>query len=203
MKSILLLMSQYHWWSHSIQQDSDVVGQCLAAPQAPLPSYKQRFEEFRRLFRELPETERLIKGKFQRLLPNACDSNTDMIYFRKLFVLLLFSCELCSCQSLKGSKTSLRTNHDAKFTENCQWKCFLFFLASAKYNNIVIFYWPESLCSLISLQAASHLHWLKSPQTRVRDFMATSLCPCYTHHCVCFHVCKPFQLEWKTKILWS
>ncbi|XP_021418115.2 protein Aster-C [Oncorhynchus mykiss] len=40
---------------------SDPLGQYLAAPQAlPAPTYKQRVEEFRKLFRELPESERLI-----------------------------------------------------------------------------------------------------------------------------------------------
>ncbi|XP_075994203.1 protein Aster-C isoform X2 [Genypterus blacodes] len=47
-------------WTSAEDEDSDAVGQCLAAPQAPLPSYKQRFEEFKKLFRELPETEKLI-----------------------------------------------------------------------------------------------------------------------------------------------
>uniref|UniRef100_UPI003AADD0A6 protein Aster-C isoform X2 n=1 Tax=Centroberyx gerrardi TaxID=166262 RepID=UPI003AADD0A6 len=39
---------------------SDPQAQCLAAPQAPPTTYKQRFEEFKKLFRELPESERLI-----------------------------------------------------------------------------------------------------------------------------------------------
>ncbi|KAG7225022.1 hypothetical protein INR49_014477 [Caranx melampygus] len=41
-------------------ESSDPQGQCLAAPQAPLPTYKQRYEEFKKLFKELPESERLI-----------------------------------------------------------------------------------------------------------------------------------------------
>ncbi|KAM4606369.1 protein Aster-C isoform 2-T2 [Polymixia lowei] len=47
-------------WSSDEQETSDSQGQCLAAPQAPPPSYKQRFEEFKKLFKELPESERLI-----------------------------------------------------------------------------------------------------------------------------------------------
>lgn len=47
-----------------VNQMSDPQGQCLAAPQAlPAPTYKQRVEEFRKLFRELPESERLIVGE--------------------------------------------------------------------------------------------------------------------------------------------
>ncbi|XP_029935712.1 protein Aster-C isoform X2 [Myripristis murdjan] len=38
----------------------DLQRQCLAAPQAPPTTYKQRFEEFKRLFKEIPESERLI-----------------------------------------------------------------------------------------------------------------------------------------------
>jgi hypothetical protein len=45
---------------------SDPQGQCLAAPQAlPAPTYKQRVEEFKKLFRELPESERLIMGELR------------------------------------------------------------------------------------------------------------------------------------------
>ncbi|CAJ1082149.1 protein Aster-C isoform X2 [Xyrichtys novacula] len=47
-------------WSSDEEETSDPQGQCLAAPQTPLPTYKQRFEEFKKLFKELPETERLI-----------------------------------------------------------------------------------------------------------------------------------------------
>uniref|UniRef100_A0A3P8WMW8 GRAM domain-containing protein n=1 Tax=Cynoglossus semilaevis TaxID=244447 RepID=A0A3P8WMW8_CYNSE len=41
-------------------QSSDPQGQCLAAPQTPLPTYKQRYDEFKKLFKELPDTERLV-----------------------------------------------------------------------------------------------------------------------------------------------
>ncbi|XP_074549614.1 protein Aster-C isoform X1 [Halichoeres trimaculatus] len=47
-------------WSSDEDEASDPQGQCLAAPQTPLPTYKQRFDEFKKLFKELPETERLI-----------------------------------------------------------------------------------------------------------------------------------------------
>ncbi|XP_042077846.1 protein Aster-C [Haplochromis burtoni] len=46
-------------WS-SDEDSSDVQTQCLAAPQPPVPTYKQRLEEFKKLFKELPETERLL-----------------------------------------------------------------------------------------------------------------------------------------------
>ena len=45
------------------QSSSDPQGQCLPAPQSPLPTYKQRLDEFKKLFRELPESERLIVGE--------------------------------------------------------------------------------------------------------------------------------------------
>ncbi|XP_045558615.1 protein Aster-A [Salmo salar] len=53
-------MGEYRWSSEEHEM-SDPQGQCLAAPQAlPAPTYKQRVEEFKKLFRELPESERLI-----------------------------------------------------------------------------------------------------------------------------------------------
>uniref|UniRef100_UPI0037E73226 protein Aster-C isoform X2 n=1 Tax=Semicossyphus pulcher TaxID=241346 RepID=UPI0037E73226 len=47
-------------WSSEEEENSDPQGQCLAAPQTSLPTYKQRFDEFKKLFKELPESERLI-----------------------------------------------------------------------------------------------------------------------------------------------
>lgn len=47
-------------WSSDEDESSDPQGQCLAAPPAPLPTYKQRVDEFKKLFKELPESERLI-----------------------------------------------------------------------------------------------------------------------------------------------
>ncbi|KAK2859492.1 hypothetical protein Q5P01_004112 [Channa striata] len=47
-------------WSTDEEQSSDPQGQCLAAPQTPVTSYKQRFDEFKKLFKELPESERLL-----------------------------------------------------------------------------------------------------------------------------------------------
>ncbi|XP_045923434.1 protein Aster-C isoform X3 [Micropterus dolomieu] len=46
-------------WS-SEEESSDPQGQCLAAPQSPLPTYKQRLDEFKKLFKDLPGSERLI-----------------------------------------------------------------------------------------------------------------------------------------------
>ncbi|XP_029385441.1 protein Aster-C isoform X2 [Echeneis naucrates] len=47
-------------WSSDEGESSDPQAQCLAAPQAPLQTYKQKLDEFKKLFRELPESERLI-----------------------------------------------------------------------------------------------------------------------------------------------
>ncbi|XP_041717201.2 protein Aster-B-like [Coregonus clupeaformis] len=53
-------MGEYRWSSEEHEM-SDRQGQCLVAPQAlPAPTYKQRVEEFKKLFRELPESEKLI-----------------------------------------------------------------------------------------------------------------------------------------------
>lgn len=50
-------------WIFLVYQSSDNQSQCLAVPQAPLINYKYRLDEFKKLFRELPETERLIAGE--------------------------------------------------------------------------------------------------------------------------------------------
>ncbi|KAK7879013.1 hypothetical protein WMY93_030766 [Mugilogobius chulae] len=47
-------------WSDDEAESSDPQGPCFASPQAPLPTYKQRFDEFKKTFKELPETEKLI-----------------------------------------------------------------------------------------------------------------------------------------------
>ncbi|XP_029955482.1 protein Aster-C [Salarias fasciatus] len=47
-------------WSTDEENSSDFQGMCLAAPQAPQPYYKLRLDEFRKLFKEVPSSERLI-----------------------------------------------------------------------------------------------------------------------------------------------
>ncbi|XP_062297971.1 protein Aster-C [Scomber scombrus] len=54
-------------WSSAVEDDnddddesSDPQGLCLAAPQPAGTTYKQKCEEFKKLFKELPESERLI-----------------------------------------------------------------------------------------------------------------------------------------------
>ena len=46
-----------------VTQVSHPQGQCLASPQVPPPTYKQRSDEFKKLFKELQESERLIVGQ--------------------------------------------------------------------------------------------------------------------------------------------
>ncbi|XP_010770180.1 GRAM domain-containing protein 1C [Notothenia coriiceps] len=52
-------MLDVQWSSDEELSSSDPQSQCLPAP-SPLPNYKQRLDEFKKLFRELPESERLI-----------------------------------------------------------------------------------------------------------------------------------------------
>nr|XP_040022808.1 protein Aster-C [Gasterosteus aculeatus aculeatus]XP_040022809.1 protein Aster-C [Gasterosteus aculeatus aculeatus] len=47
-------------WSSDEEESSDPQAQCLAAPQVPLTTYKQRLDEFKKLFKEIPESERLL-----------------------------------------------------------------------------------------------------------------------------------------------
>ncbi|XP_017261819.1 protein Aster-C isoform X2 [Kryptolebias marmoratus] len=63
----------------SEDESSDNQGQCLSVPQAPLQSYKQRLEEFRRLFKELPESEVL-------LLDYPCALQRDILLQGRLYL---------------------------------------------------------------------------------------------------------------------
>ncbi|CAL8294300.1 unnamed protein product [Lota lota] len=65
--------------SSSEEEDSDYQGQCLAVPQAPLPTYKQRSEEFKKLFKELPESERLI-------VDYNCALQRDILLLGRLYI---------------------------------------------------------------------------------------------------------------------
>ncbi|KAM8823201.1 protein Aster-C isoform 2-T3 [Spinachia spinachia] len=47
-------------WSSDEEESSDPPTQCLAAPQAPLATYKQRLDEFKKLFKEIPLSEILV-----------------------------------------------------------------------------------------------------------------------------------------------
>lgn len=72
-----------------LHQSSDPQGQCLLAPQTPLPTYKHRFDEFKKLFKELPESEILIAGELQEfLLESPC------FRFMFLFKLMVFFAEV-------------------------------------------------------------------------------------------------------------
>ncbi|XP_044031668.1 protein Aster-C isoform X3 [Siniperca chuatsi] len=66
-------------WSSEEEESSDSQGQCLAAPQTPLPTYKQRFDEFKKLFKELPESERLI-------VDYACALQRDILLQGRLYL---------------------------------------------------------------------------------------------------------------------
>ncbi|XP_008394543.1 GRAM domain-containing protein 1C [Poecilia reticulata] len=63
----------------SDEDSSDALGPCLAVPQSPLPSYKQRVEEFKRLFKELPDSEILI-------LDYPCALHRDILLQGRLYL---------------------------------------------------------------------------------------------------------------------
>ncbi|KAM8731124.1 protein Aster-C isoform 4-T4 [Acanthopagrus schlegelii] len=66
-------------WSSDEDESSDHQGQCLAAPQAPQPTYKLRLDEFKKLFKELPESERL-------LLDYPCALQRDILLQGRLYL---------------------------------------------------------------------------------------------------------------------
>ncbi|XP_030253383.1 protein Aster-C isoform X1 [Sparus aurata] len=66
-------------WSSEEDESSDPQGQCLAAPQAPQPTYKQKLDEFKKLFKELPESERL-------LLDYPCALQRDILLQGRLYL---------------------------------------------------------------------------------------------------------------------
>ncbi|KAM4543705.1 protein Aster-C isoform 2-T2 [Fundulus diaphanus] len=63
----------------SDEDSSDAMAPCLAVPQSPLPSYKQRLEEFKRLFKEVPESEILI-------LDYPCALHRDILLQGRLYL---------------------------------------------------------------------------------------------------------------------
>ncbi|PWA18030.1 hypothetical protein CCH79_00004209, partial [Gambusia affinis] len=63
----------------SDEDSSDALGPCLAVPQSPLPNYKQRVEEFKRLFKELPDSEILI-------LDYPCALHRDILLQGRLYL---------------------------------------------------------------------------------------------------------------------
>uniref|UniRef100_A0A3Q2QUQ9 GRAM domain containing 1C n=2 Tax=Fundulus heteroclitus TaxID=8078 RepID=A0A3Q2QUQ9_FUNHE len=63
----------------SDEDSSDALAPCLAVPQSPLPSYKQRVEEFKRLFKEVPESEILI-------LDYPCALHRDILHQGRLYL---------------------------------------------------------------------------------------------------------------------
>ncbi|XP_037550236.1 protein Aster-C [Nematolebias whitei] len=69
----------------SEEESSETPGPCLSVPQAPLQSYKQRLEEFRRLFKELPESEMLI-------LDYPCALQRDILLQGRLYLSMNWVC---------------------------------------------------------------------------------------------------------------
>ncbi|XP_054893219.1 protein Aster-C [Poeciliopsis prolifica] len=63
----------------SDEDSSDALAPCLAVPQSPLPNYKQRAEEFKRLFKELPDSEILI-------LDYPCALHRDILLQGRLYL---------------------------------------------------------------------------------------------------------------------
>ncbi|XP_067107693.1 protein Aster-C isoform X1 [Osmerus mordax] len=77
---------------------SDPQGQCLASPQVPPPTYKQRSDEFKKLFKELQESERLI-------LDYPCALQRDILLQGRLYL-----SENCLCfysNVFRGTKIML------------------------------------------------------------------------------------------------
>ncbi|KAM9839329.1 protein Aster-C isoform 2-T2 [Aulostomus maculatus] len=66
-------------WSSEEDEGPELQGQCLAAPQTPLPSYKQRCDEFKKLFKEVPESEKL-------LLDYPCALQRDILLQGRLYL---------------------------------------------------------------------------------------------------------------------
>ncbi|XP_026217600.1 protein Aster-C isoform X2 [Anabas testudineus] len=93
-------------WS-SDEESSDPQAQCLAAPQTPVTSYKQRFDEFRKLFKELPESERLVADY-------PCALQRDILLQGRLYL-----SENCLCfytNVFRGTKISLTLKDIASVT---------------------------------------------------------------------------------------
>ncbi|KAM9827522.1 protein Aster-C [Neosynchiropus ocellatus] len=106
----------------SEDESSDLQGQCLAAPQTPVPTYKQRCDEFKKLFKELSETERL-------LLDYPCALQRDILLQGRLY--LSQNCLCFYSNVFRGTKialslkdiTSLTREKVARFIPNAILIC--------------------------------------------------------------------------------
>ncbi|XP_030204579.1 protein Aster-C [Gadus morhua] len=108
--------------SSSEEEDSDYQGQCLAAPQAPPPTYKQRSEEFKKVFKEPAEKERLI-------VDYTCALQWDILLMGRLY---LTEHHLCFHSNVfRGTKitlllkdfTSMTRVNTARFIPNAIQVC--------------------------------------------------------------------------------
>ncbi|XP_055007071.1 protein Aster-C isoform X2 [Boleophthalmus pectinirostris] len=85
-------------WSDDEDESSDSQGQCLVSPQTPLPTYKQRFEEFKKIFKELPETETLV-------VDYPCALQRDILLQGRLYVTETYLCFYSNV--FRGTKITL------------------------------------------------------------------------------------------------
>ncbi|XP_023272750.1 GRAM domain-containing protein 1C [Seriola lalandi dorsalis] len=88
-------------------ESSDPQGQCLAAPQTPLVTYKQRWDEFKKLFKELPESERLI-------VDYPCALQRDILLQGRLYLSENWLCFYSNV--FRGTKITLRLRDTVSMT---------------------------------------------------------------------------------------
>ncbi|KAJ3611238.1 hypothetical protein NHX12_021254 [Muraenolepis orangiensis] len=149
----------------SVGEDSDIQqGQCLAAPQAPPATYKQRSEETRKLFKELPESERLI-------VDYNCALQRDILLQGRLY---LTEHSLCFHSNVfRGTKillalkdfTSMTRVNTARFIPNAIQVCtateklfFTSFSAREKSYQSIFRMWQNTLLDKVVCVCVCVLH---------------------------------------------
>uniref|UniRef100_A0A669DK78 GRAM domain-containing protein n=1 Tax=Oreochromis niloticus TaxID=8128 RepID=A0A669DK78_ORENI len=135
---------------------SDVQAQCLAAPQPPVPTYKQRLEEFKKLFKELPETERL-------LVDYPCALQRDILLQGRIYLSVNWVCFYSNV--FRGTKitltlkniTNMTREKTARFIPNAIQICtstdkffFTSFSAREKSYREVFRMWQNTLMGKVS-----------------------------------------------------
>ncbi|XP_076868799.1 protein Aster-C isoform X2 [Brachyhypopomus gauderio] len=93
--------------ANNIKQEGDITGQSIGPLQAPPTTYKQRREEFRKIFKELAESERLI-------VDYACALQKDIILQGRLY--LTESCLCFYSNIFWGTKITVKLKDIAAMT---------------------------------------------------------------------------------------
>nr|XP_015810673.2 protein Aster-C [Nothobranchius furzeri]XP_015810674.2 protein Aster-C [Nothobranchius furzeri] len=133
----------------SDEDSSDNQGTCLAVPQPPLQSYKLRLEEFKKLFKEIPE---------MLILDYPCALHRDILLQGRLYVSENWICfysnvfrgtkiilNLKDITTMSREKTALFIPNAIQICTNTEKFFFTSFSAREKSFKVVFYMWQNTL----------------------------------------------------------